>query len=179
MMIGTVRALAVMLLLAGCIPDFQLDTRSFADTGLTKPPEDASEPDAAADAAADAAPDASDGGPGDADPADADPIDADPLDADPPDAEPPDMGFTEDCTNGTDDDMDEAADCADLDDCDLYVGSGWQCRDGVRAETDCHNNLDDDGNQSFDCHDPDCGCTAGILTCCPNGMCLSLGDLCD
>jgi hypothetical protein len=55
----------------------------------------------------------------------------------------------EDCSNGTDDDLDDAIDCADFDDCDalpMCHETGAQCTDM----------LDNDGDGSADCGDSDC-----------------------
>jgi hypothetical protein len=164
MMRGVSRLAPMLICMAACIPDFQLDTRTFPEAGARADaePEDMGASEAAtldANEVADSG--AIDSG------AEEDAVV--PTDIGPP---------IEDCENGGDDDGDDAADCADPD-CDLHVGPGstWQCRELVKAETDCDNNLDDDGNDGFDCHDPDCGCALG-LTCCPNGACISLPDVC-
>src|SRR5262249_28264074 len=98
----------------------------------------------------------------------------------------PDLGGkgdgVEDCSNGTDDDGDQAVDCSDLDCMGLAVcggglpedcsnglddnGNGWtDCDDGdcwsasrcaVQSEQECDNGEDDDGDGAKDCEDSDC-----------------------
>ena len=167
-------------MLVGCIPNFEIDTLTFAtDTGT--PAMDTGEaadtgvhPDALGKDADPLDADPLDGDPLDTDPIDADPNDADPIDADPIDADPADNGPVDsgpDCTAG----------CAPTECAGFVFDDGtirWQCIGGERVEANCDNNLDDDGDQEIDCNDePECGCTVGLL-CCPNGNCLELGMLC-
>ena len=187
---------AWLLILAGCIPDFQLETRTFADGGALVSFEDAAPSDADFE---DAEPDPTDASCEDAalekdagaETTDATPVDAPSEDASPEDALPgedaeadageePDAGEPLDADSpdlGADAGPDCEASCAPPE-CDLYVGNGWQCRNGVKAETACDDNLDNDGNGGFDCHDvADCGCLLGLV-CCGNGNCAELLALC-
>ena len=59
------------------------------------------------------------------------------------------MPWTENCSDGIDNDGDETVDCKD-----------WECRENFvcASETHCGNNLDDDADGKIDCDDSDCAC---------------------
>lgn len=188
------RTVVLMLLVAGCLPSFDLEDRTFAprDGGVS------TEGDARPDDVGDAA--SVDAGLEDAEPKDrgADP-DASEMD----DGGENDAGPREICDNGEDDDDDGATDCADQectvsvcpDDqnvctrpiciapdgiCDVEEtgasGSGWMCVGTARRETSCEDGTDNDGDGDPDCKDNDCPSCLGMLLCCPAGNCALVCD---
>jgi hypothetical protein len=76
------------------------------------------------------------------------------------------------CTNGTDDDGDDAVDCAD-DECpdDTTCGTGCICDGTGPHELACGDRLDNDNDDLIDCNDDDCPSCGGTMVCCPDGTC--------
>jgi len=98
-------------------------------------------------------------------------------------------GVAENCSNGVDDNCDNARDCMDTATCNgMACLGGGLCMAGnclQQNETICDDGLDNDGDQLIDCADPTCvsqvcsdgnGCTTGDR-CVADAGCVKTGDV--